>query len=337
MNWTFREVKSGDIIRIQLGPIYHYGIYVSDEEIIQFGPPPVTLKRNDADIEVCVTDIESFLCGKMLEVADYDRKEKRSARNPQEVVAIARSRIGEKGYNILHNNCEHFVNECVFGEKQCSIVDRFKEMWRTMPLVDVYVAEYPFTCKSDNIFPKTRSDEINSCTHPDVKQQKHYVWKLLEYGLERSLGIDIAKAGLKPAPTGGWQCDKCNISLSHSNKAVAVVISRAAVGVDIESCNRDFTLKLAEKILTEKELSHYNSLDSDSKDEFLLAAWTQKEALFKKGNEKVFSPGKIQVVDKFFYTTGISLDSGNFLLSVATDTPDKVRLFLPYGGQEYDL
>jgi len=36
MNWTFREVKSGDIIRIQLGPIYHYGIYVSDEEIIQF-------------------------------------------------------------------------------------------------------------------------------------------------------------------------------------------------------------------------------------------------------------------------------------------------------------
>lgn len=333
MKWTFNEVKSGDMIRIQLGPIYHYGIYVNDDEIIQFGPPPVSLRRNDADIEVCVTDIENFLCGKFLEVAELDRKEKKHARKPEEVIRIARSRIGEKGYNILHNNCEHFVNECVFGEKQCSMVDRLKEMWRAMPLVDVYVAQYPFNCKTDDIYPPERAAEIEGCSHPGVKQQKHYVWKLLEYGLERSLGLDIRKIKFSAAPEGGWQCDKCKISLSHSEHAVAVAVSREAVGVDIESADHDFTPQLAGKILSSAETSLYEELTPDEKQKFLLKVWTQKEALFKQSNLKGFSPSNTEVLGKNLYSNRIILGDHEFMLSVATDTPDKVRLYIPFGGK----
>ena len=131
MKWTFNEAKPGAMVRVCLGEVYHYGIYVSDDEIIQFGPPPTTIIRKDEDIEVCVTNIEDFLLGKFLEVAEYDRKEKKKARSNEEVIEIARGRIGEKGYSILYNNCEHFVNECVFGEHRCGFLEAAREQLRT--------------------------------------------------------------------------------------------------------------------------------------------------------------------------------------------------------------
>lgn len=130
MKWTFNEARPGDMVRVCLGEVYHFGIYVSDEEIIQFGPPPTTILRKDEDIEVCVTDIEDFLLGKFLEVAEYDRKEKKKARSAEEIIELARGRIGEKGYSILYNNCEHFVHECVFGEKYCSQTENIRKFWR---------------------------------------------------------------------------------------------------------------------------------------------------------------------------------------------------------------
>ena len=41
MKWSFVEPSSGDMIRVKLGSIYHYGIFADDGEIIQFGLPPV--------------------------------------------------------------------------------------------------------------------------------------------------------------------------------------------------------------------------------------------------------------------------------------------------------
>ena len=131
MKWTFDEPNRGDIVRICLGEIYHYGIYVSDDEIIQFGEPPTTILRKDEDVEVCITNIDGFMCGRFLEVGRPDRKELKKAKQPDEIIQMARKRIGEKGYSILYNNCEHFVNECVFGEKKCSQTDNIRNMWRT--------------------------------------------------------------------------------------------------------------------------------------------------------------------------------------------------------------
>ena len=42
-------------------------------------------------------------------------------------VPLAKAR--EKGYNILNNNCEHFANECYFGEKK-SFLDEVREKIR---------------------------------------------------------------------------------------------------------------------------------------------------------------------------------------------------------------
>ena len=129
MQWTEKSPSCGDIVRTQLRFYHHYGLYISDDRVIQFGLPDNTGIPND---QICViaTDIYTFLNGGSLEVGVPDRSERKKMRPSQETVALAVSRLGETGYDILHNNCEHFVNECVFGEHRCSFLDKAREQLR---------------------------------------------------------------------------------------------------------------------------------------------------------------------------------------------------------------
>lgn len=115
MDWKDKTPSSGDMVRTKVRFYHHYGIYVTDDRVIQFGLPDNTGIPNE---KICVlaTDVYTFLNGGTLEVAVPDKAERRTMRPAKEVVAIAESRLGQTGYDILHNNCEHFVNDCVFGK-----------------------------------------------------------------------------------------------------------------------------------------------------------------------------------------------------------------------------
>lgn len=116
MEWTEKVPRYGDIVRTKVKFYYHYGIYVDDSKVIQFGLPDGP-GRPAEEVRVLATDVYTFLQGGELEVGVPDREERRKKRSPEETVAIAESRIGNGGYDVLHNNCEHFVNECAFGER----------------------------------------------------------------------------------------------------------------------------------------------------------------------------------------------------------------------------
>ena len=131
MKWLLGEPKSGDMIRVKAGTIHHYGVFVSDSEVIQFGlAPNARPELKDSDIEVLSTDIDTFLQNQFLEVAEFDRKEKKTHPTPDEVIAKARARMGERGYHILYNNCEHFAYECVTGKHYSEQVDGVREMFK---------------------------------------------------------------------------------------------------------------------------------------------------------------------------------------------------------------
>ena len=58
MKWTLKTPASGDMVRVKAGSIYHYGVFVSESEIIQFGLAPVARQGlKDTDIEVCCSDV----------------------------------------------------------------------------------------------------------------------------------------------------------------------------------------------------------------------------------------------------------------------------------------
>ena len=328
MRWELTEPSAGDMVRVQLGGIYHYGIYVSDDEVIQFGLAP-NARRHIPDTEICVlkSDIDVFLAGGFLEVAVADRKEKKKFHSPKETVRIARSRIGESGYHILYNNCEHFAYECLTGEKYSSQTEAVRKFFQSMPVLDVYIAEIPADITVGEVFPKSRQEEISSCSCERVKREKYCAWRLLEYGLHRSLGKKLEDVEISKSENGKWNSPHVEFSISHSHDAVCVAISRKPVGVDIELLQSKInTERFCERILTDGEIAEYEKL-SDSKLEFLLTKWSQKESLFKLSGEKSFIPKEQNTQKGNVVSKTVSIAGQDYILSVASDTPERLRMF----------
>lgn len=328
MKWQLKEPKAGDMIRVKVGTIYHVGIYVSDEEVIQFGlAPSQRLDVKDSDIEVLSSDIDAFLCGGFLEVAQFDWLESRKNRKPQEVVDYARSKIGTRGYNILYNNCEHFANECISGTHASQQADSVRAMFRSMPIVDVYFAKIPQGKKLSTLSPASRNAEVFAVSNEQVKLEKYYVWRLLEYALDRSFGFRIKKMDFSKDEHGRWNTDGCDFSLSHSGDVVAVAVSRARVGVDFEKLAEPRFTRLAERMMTPSEAEAYAALAEEEKSAYLAKLWTAKEAIFKTQGLHTFDPAKICVEEFSHKTQTVTLDGEEFFYTVATDTPQIIRVF----------
>lgn len=129
MQWVEKTPEFGDLIRTKVQFYYHYGIFVSEQEIIQFGLPDDPFRPAE-QIKVLRSDIAAFLQSSDVEVAQPDAHERKSMRTREEIVTIARSRLGEGGYDILHNNCEHFVNDCAFGAPSSFFLENVREKLR---------------------------------------------------------------------------------------------------------------------------------------------------------------------------------------------------------------
>ncbi|MBR2620785.1 MAG: lecithin retinol acyltransferase family protein [Clostridia bacterium] len=331
MKWQLKQPVAGDMIRVKLGSIYHYGVFVSEEEVIQFGLAPSarpTLK--DSDIEVCASDIDAFLCGGFLEVAEFDRAEKKKNRRSKDAVAFARENMGKRGYHILYNNCEHFAYECVTGKPYCSQTDGVRALFQSLPVVDVYVARIP---EGGSVKPLTyaeREREIADVSNEKTKAEKYFVWKLLEYALERTFGKKLKKLTVIKNENGKWECPDFAFSLSHSHNAVAVALSRKALGVDIE---RIAAVKsgVENKILTAREKDEFSALPIEEKNRYLLEKWTQKESVFKSLNQPVFHPEHIETANEQVETQEIEIAGEKYLLTVASpDLAKRKLVFVPH-------
>ena len=106
---------------------------------------------------------------------------------------------------------------------------------------------------------------------------------------------------------------------------MAVAVSRAPVGVDIEQYRSPRADRLAERVLTERELADYKK--APQREEFLLQKWAEKEALFKAGDEKVFSPAKIETGGASLFSGAVEQNGRRYAFAVATATPECVRVF----------
>lgn len=131
MRWLTVEPACGSMIRVQAGSIHHYGVYLSHDEVIQFGLAPNRRPdQKDADVRVLATSLTDFQNGEVLETAVFTPEESADHPTPAEAIATARRRLGEDGYHILYNNCEHFANECVTGKHYSEQVEGVREIMR---------------------------------------------------------------------------------------------------------------------------------------------------------------------------------------------------------------
>jgi phosphopantetheinyl transferase len=311
------------MIRVRLGSIYHYGIFVSEDEVVQFGPPPVGARAPDDKIAVCTTDIEDFCLGNIVEIAVLERRERRFS--PEETVARARARLGEGGYNLIHNNCEHFAYECALGVSRSTQEEDARKRWNSRPILDVYLSAVPDFVEGTVTYP-VRAEELEKTREPSLRAQRTLVWQVLEYALRRSFGLTPETAKLKRDKNGKWGGKNVYISLTHTPKAVAAAVSNAPVGLDIESPRECRRLEaMTARILTEKEAEGFPADDAEA----FLEMWTRKECIFKCAGGKTFSPGSIETSEFTVKTLRLASPS-ELILSVCGGNLSAARLF------EYD-
>jgi len=117
----------------------HHGIYVGDDMVVHYNglargivfekscfeeilSNVVPLdKRNIAKVEM--TSLEEFASGDTWQIKEHAN----APFSGTDISLCAKARVGEQKYNLLINNCEHFCNECVFGEHMSEQVQNVKQ------------------------------------------------------------------------------------------------------------------------------------------------------------------------------------------------------------------
>lgn len=297
MKWFPENCNAGDLVRVAVGSVHHYGIFVSEDEVIAFGHPPAYYRgeRAKEDVTVCSTDVLSFLCGGILERGVPSRKERKEMFSPAEIVARARARLGEGGYNLVHNNCEHFVYECAFGRKYSEQEAQMREKWVNRPRFDVYVCFDGMEGGTEG-FPAARKKEIEGVTNERLRAEKTGAWNLLRFAIRNCYRLDPDALFFRKSKEGKWSTNGFHFSITHSHGAYAVALSNAPCGVDMEPISPfvakcedpSFAASFARKI-GEEDLSPLS----------LLKKWTGKESVFKWKGAGKFIPEEISLSETF--------------------------------------
>lgn len=85
----------------------HHGIYIGNGDVIHYSG----FANGQSTGTICITSVKAFANGHDVSVREHFFRRY----DVTESVERAHSRLGEDWYNVLINNCEHFVNWCVNG------------------------------------------------------------------------------------------------------------------------------------------------------------------------------------------------------------------------------
>jgi HRAS-like suppressor 3 len=95
----------------------HHGVYVGNGRVIH----NKWLVFNFTHCGVCEVSLAEFSLGRPI----TQQVQVNATFTPEEIVARARSRLGEQSYDLITNNCEHFTRWCLTGVSRSLQI----EMW----------------------------------------------------------------------------------------------------------------------------------------------------------------------------------------------------------------
>jgi hypothetical protein len=112
-------LSKGDHIKVRrYGLLYaHHGIDLGDGRIVHFAEPG----KETPQAVVRITSLDDFLKGGRPITVNYADGQ---ALESEETVRLALAQVGEQGYHLAFNNCEHFATYCKTGRKES------RQVWR---------------------------------------------------------------------------------------------------------------------------------------------------------------------------------------------------------------
>ena len=129
--------NTGDIVYVKRKGYRHFGIYTGNEQVIHYHKEHHPLLSDGIITETTLAEFMSdsdtlYVLNGIGPTADthlFDWIIQRvfdgeiTSFSPQETIDRARSKLGEQGYSLLLNNCEHFAFWCKTGVAKSSQVD----------------------------------------------------------------------------------------------------------------------------------------------------------------------------------------------------------------------
>lgn len=99
----------------------HFGIFVGSGRVVHYAG---RLQYSQGLVEEI--SLQDFAAGRPVYIGSTPNQ----AASMDDVVRRARSRLGERSYDVLLNNCEHFCSWCQTGEARSAQVDRLTRRQR---------------------------------------------------------------------------------------------------------------------------------------------------------------------------------------------------------------
>lgn len=140
-----RYLKAGDVIGAPytqkdfLIPYEHFGVYIGNDKVIHFASKKEGMPKSVNKISLAsfvseqtgtffLIDFDKYFeeapIYEMIPVLAVIAKNMRMSNykdiSAKETVRRAKSRLGETGYSLLFNNCEHFAMWCKTGSAECN-------------------------------------------------------------------------------------------------------------------------------------------------------------------------------------------------------------------------
>lgn len=201
-------------------------------------------------------------------------------------------------------------------------------MEKTSPLSRncVFISEIPDNTEITPIYPPERYAEILNTSNERLKKEKYFVWRLLEYALMKCRGVNINDAEIKKGESGRWGAEGFDFSLSHSAGVAAVAISDTSVGVDIEEMCTPKSENFAKRILSDGEYQEFLSVQTESREEYLIKKWTAKEAVFKSRNGETFIPKKTETHSDTVKTDTVVIKDKKYVFSVFAINEEEINV-----------
>ncbi|XP_046583669.1 phospholipase A and acyltransferase 2-like isoform X1 [Haliotis rubra] len=122
------NLELGDMLEFKRGAYSQWAVYVGNKEVVHLsgvdGPTQsglftsVSISGAQFDNGIIRKDAFWDVVGLNEVCKNNSKDEKLKHFKPSEIVQRALSRLGEVGYNILFNNCEHFATWCRYGKEE---------------------------------------------------------------------------------------------------------------------------------------------------------------------------------------------------------------------------
>ncbi len=149
INTNDRVIRFGDHLSSPRTCYSHHGIFVGDDKVIHYSGFCNGISSGCIE----VTSLKKFANGNDVFIVVHKKRKF----NSKESVERARTRLGEDWYNVLLNNCEHFVYWCIMGEHKSKQID---EAISLIAYVGKVVEEKYENEKGPDIFVKSINDKI---------------------------------------------------------------------------------------------------------------------------------------------------------------------------------